>query len=420
MRRLFCAILLAVGSCNAASETYQLQKVPDLSVPGVSVDAKQRFVWTPKRPVRFLESEIQTPTGNQYIYAINQQDIVCAEPSPDAVSAFAASLSAKLGVALQKVDVNAEMARSITETVQQLTQRTEILQLLRDGYYRACEAYANGMMGEFGYGLMLNQLDSIIMKSVALNVVGQQRPLPENATDRQALANEPAQKLLLVSAQRRLQDARVALATVDERLVTAGLTRDEAEAARAKAETLRDQLKDPAGKTDAKDADKKALRDAEADLAEKTKRRDLAAIRATDAGTAHDAANKEVTDDVAEVKTLETAAATAMKTAAAVVQPPFAMEGFQTIEHIISQQSGHTTVTGACLMWFSQHLDVRAAPTPGEPAIAAACRGFLGWQNAAFAPNPGEAAMMSAIRQAEGEVLQQMLNETRQPRRKGL
>lgn len=63
---------------------------------------------------------------------------ICAEPSPDAVSAFASSLGA--GASLTDKGA-ASIAQAFTSTVGSIGLRTQSITLMRDTLYRICEAY---------------------------------------------------------------------------------------------------------------------------------------------------------------------------------------------------------------------------------------------------------------------------------------
>jgi len=71
--------------------------------------------------------------------------ITCAEPSPDALSAFSASVGA--GISAPDQD-DARMVAALSNTVGSIGLRTQSIQLMRDALYRVCEAY---------YGRALNQ-----------------------------------------------------------------------------------------------------------------------------------------------------------------------------------------------------------------------------------------------------------------------
>lgn len=93
--------------------------------------------------------------------------IFCAEPSPDVAKAVstasqaAASLEAtatqpQSGTAVAAAGTVAA-GRSRAEALAQLAERLATIQLLRDGLYRACEAFANGAVGPISYALMLSR-----------------------------------------------------------------------------------------------------------------------------------------------------------------------------------------------------------------------------------------------------------------------
>lgn len=64
--------------------------------------------------------------------------VLCAEPSPDAISSFAAALSVN---AQQGQQLSGEAALAIQNAVAYTGLRTQSIQLLRDALYRVCEGY---------------------------------------------------------------------------------------------------------------------------------------------------------------------------------------------------------------------------------------------------------------------------------------
>lgn len=74
--------------------------------------------------------------------------IVCAEPSPDALSAYAAELAAGANIPQQ---VSAKFAASFQEGSSFVGLRTQSIQLLRDSLYRLCEGYMSGALDEGQY-----------------------------------------------------------------------------------------------------------------------------------------------------------------------------------------------------------------------------------------------------------------------------
>jgi hypothetical protein len=163
---LLVGIAPALGAC---SNTREIFRPFDADRTSVSADAKQRFVLSVARG----------PEGQQ-------RRLVCAEPSPDATSAVAASLGADLGLKLPgaaggaPVTTEAELAiqRAIAEQVAYIGVRNATIQLLRDGLYRACEAYMNGALGDFGYALVLTNYGRVMTALVTSEGLMQPRLTP--------------------------------------------------------------------------------------------------------------------------------------------------------------------------------------------------------------------------------------------------
>ncbi len=86
--------------------------------------------------------------------------ILCAEPSPDVAKVMEAALSSNIGLSIPGQGAGSAAASIATaEALAQLGERLATIQLLRDGLYRACEAYANGALTETGYIVMLSRFD---------------------------------------------------------------------------------------------------------------------------------------------------------------------------------------------------------------------------------------------------------------------
>ncbi len=103
---------------------------------GALVDIKQRAIVAGERKGK-------TPAEN-----IN---VVCAEPSPDSLSAYAAEIAAKADTGK---GVSAEVAAAFQESAAFVGLRTQSIQLLRDAMYRSCEAYMNGAISEAQYSVL--------------------------------------------------------------------------------------------------------------------------------------------------------------------------------------------------------------------------------------------------------------------------
>ncbi|MDD5716240.1 MAG: hypothetical protein PHW64_00425 [Sulfuricurvum sp.] len=96
---------------------------------GKLIDAKQRAIIVHQRPE-------------------TNQTVVCAEPSPDALSAYAMQLALEGNI---PNNVAGKIATSLQEGTSFTGLRTQSIQLLRDGMFRNCEAYANGAIDKDEY-----------------------------------------------------------------------------------------------------------------------------------------------------------------------------------------------------------------------------------------------------------------------------
>jgi hypothetical protein len=148
------------------------------SATSVGIEAEQRFLITRMRA-----------SGNG-----EQQRVVCAEPSPDVAKAYADAVSASLKVMGKgEVGISASSAQELAT----IGVRTATIQLLRDGLYRACEAYMNGALDDFGYGLILSQYDKLMLTMMSIEGAAQMRPAPAVVLGTQAgVAGASASQLL--------------------------------------------------------------------------------------------------------------------------------------------------------------------------------------------------------------------------------
>lgn len=159
---LIGSLSLLLGGCS----NYIFEKF-DIDGDGqsLSVDAKQRLV-------------LVTHEGGKS----RDRKIVCAEPSPDALSATAAAASGAialpgLGGGGDEQGGNASAARG--ETVASVAMRTQTIQLLRDGLYRACEAYLNGAIDQHQYNIILLNIDKLMVVLLGVDgIAGTQNVAP--------------------------------------------------------------------------------------------------------------------------------------------------------------------------------------------------------------------------------------------------
>ena len=169
---LYSFIIISINGCSTIFKPIKIDASPPLSV---SVDAKQRLVIAIERK---MPGEAQGKT------------IVCAEPSPDAFRALAASGGANVALAGKEIGGSGGMA----EHAGALAMRTQTIQLLRDGLYRACEAYMNGAIDEGMYQRIIAGYDEVLITLVALEGMGRQPvgPLPSLGTKSAGNQTNPA------------------------------------------------------------------------------------------------------------------------------------------------------------------------------------------------------------------------------------
>ena len=111
---------------------------------GVFIDAEQRAVLSNRRTDKDLR-------------------VVCAEPAPDALSAIAA----QAGVSVSDISSAVSAEGGVSEAAANIGLRTQTIQTLRDGFYRVCEAYMNGLSEE-QYSIMLRRFQTNMIALLAI------------------------------------------------------------------------------------------------------------------------------------------------------------------------------------------------------------------------------------------------------------
>jgi len=130
-----CAVVMVtIGFCVAScGNLNSVHRTLDTSNgQGVLIDIKQRAILAAKSEDRF---------------------VVCAEPSPDSLSAYAFDLAAEgsfPGKSLGATLGSAESAAFVGL-------RSQSIQLLRDQFFRACEAYMNQAISAADYNLLIRR-----------------------------------------------------------------------------------------------------------------------------------------------------------------------------------------------------------------------------------------------------------------------
>ena len=92
-------------------------------------------------------------------HPLGGREIMCAEPSPDVARALATALSISAEISGKG---GGSFGGGSAEAVAELAGRTTALLGLRDGLYRTCEAYANGIIGDDAYALVLSRYGQLM------------------------------------------------------------------------------------------------------------------------------------------------------------------------------------------------------------------------------------------------------------------
>ncbi|NUT90128.1 hypothetical protein HNO91_27215 [Pseudomonas corrugata] len=116
----------------------------------------------PYQKSRVLEADERLLTYSTRVDGYGHKtEVLCPEPSPDALKTLAGSLSA------EKADV-AALAAAFQESGASIGLRTHSIQLLRDQLYSICQAYGNSGITPSAYRMMLtrNQRNTVALMAI--------------------------------------------------------------------------------------------------------------------------------------------------------------------------------------------------------------------------------------------------------------
>jgi hypothetical protein len=124
-------------------------------VDTLSIDAMQRLVFVANRS------------------AGDGRRVTCTEPSPDALVARAAMLAANANITNPSgIGGSGGVAGGSSESAASIGFRDHTVQMLRDGYFRLCEAYMNGALNDEQYRHMILNADTFMVVVSALQILG--------------------------------------------------------------------------------------------------------------------------------------------------------------------------------------------------------------------------------------------------------
>lgn len=140
----------ALGACTG--EIYHESRIDPGEI--VVTDARQRAIVTTDVHANYGEIPGQ----------VRPKRIFCAEPSPDVAVTVANALGGSASVVDQVFGSGTtSISSSSVVGMAQLAERLATIQVLRDGLYKACEAYANGAISSATYAVIISGIDETLV-----------------------------------------------------------------------------------------------------------------------------------------------------------------------------------------------------------------------------------------------------------------
>ena len=168
MKNLALAIVsLLLAGCGNFNSIHR-----DLDVSkgvGALVDIKQRAIIAVKQPLTEENSSAATPeSGSQKTNGGQDKTmklLVCAEPSPDALSAYVAEFAAKGEL---PNGVAGQLSGGTSEGAAFTGLRTYGIQVLRDAMYQNCQAHMNGALTREDYAVLARRNQRYMVALLAI------------------------------------------------------------------------------------------------------------------------------------------------------------------------------------------------------------------------------------------------------------
>ena len=160
------------------------------------VDIKQRAVLAANRPAGAAGGNV----GDL---------VMCAEPSPDALSSFASELALDLKA---KNQVAAQFALSQQEAASFVGLRTQSIQLLRDGMYRLCEGYMAGALTSADFSWLTRRYQKNMVALLTIEQLTRVAQVPAFAQLSQGMASASRSATAIQGDLEEIDAKRAALA----------------------------------------------------------------------------------------------------------------------------------------------------------------------------------------------------------------
>ena len=163
MRALFIlSLTIFLGSCSPAEWNSINRQFNPTDGDSRLIDAKQRAIIAVTRDVINANGKQVEGMDGKPVTVL----AVCAEPSPDALQATATALAGEgSGDALRAV---LNLSGFSSESAASIGLRTQTIQLLRDAYFRLCEAYLNDGIDSIAYDVLQRRFQNQIVALLAV------------------------------------------------------------------------------------------------------------------------------------------------------------------------------------------------------------------------------------------------------------
>ena len=162
---ILAASLAVPSACAEFTHLTRTNVAPGGSFETTLVDAKQRAIMTRHARLATVDSNGSITTKDTYTF--------CTEPSPDALSAIAASQ----GLSLSKEDIEIAINSALGEAAGSIGLRTQSIQLMRDAMYRLCEAKMSGFVDNLAFETLHRRFQSSMVAILAIEqLTGAVRP----------------------------------------------------------------------------------------------------------------------------------------------------------------------------------------------------------------------------------------------------
>lgn len=241
-RMVASLVMAALTGCANLNSIYRPLALGE-TASAVAVDVKQRAIYSVPRHVTSVNGS-------------NGADIrvICAEPSPDSLSAYSASggLTNLLDSASQAGNVKdqAQAAFAAGEAAASIGLRTQSIQLLRDGLFSNCLAYLNAAVdGDQFYELQRRSqnftLGLLAIEQLTGAVKADQAALGTSSSAATGSDNTDKEAAALATAQKNQNDAKTALALAQAAVKDAQAAVSDQQAKVAEAKKKQSDLKNP-------------------------------------------------------------------------------------------------------------------------------------------------------------------------------